>query len=277
MSKSTNNGGQPLPNAAFTALGGNVFRASELTRGPWNVQHQHAGPPIALACAALEVAASAHGLMHMARLTSNLLRPVPIGDIEVQVADDYVGRNAGHFSARAFAQSKEVARFTALFQREGEVALPANLPGHPLPNAPKSPEDSPAKRFPFRHEIGLGYPDLMETREAVGTMFSGPSAVWFRLRHPLIEGQSPSPYQRVAVAADSGNGISAILDFSAYMFVNSDLTINLLRRPVGEWICLDARTHLSSHGGGLAESSLFDVEGLVGRATQSLALWKRDV
>jgi acyl-CoA thioesterase len=141
--------------------------------------------------------------------------------------------------------------------------------------APKTPEESPYRRFPFSRASGVGYPDLVETRQAVGTMFSGPSAVWFRLQHPLIEGQAPSPYQRVAVAADSGNGISAILDFSAYMFVNSDLTINLLRRPVGEWICLDARTHLSSHGGGLTESSLFDVEGLIGCATQSLAVWER--
>ncbi len=265
-----------LPSAAYSALAPGKFAASELTRGPWNVQHQHAGPPIALACSALEVAAAAHGLLHMARLTANLLRPVPIGEIEVQVADDYVGRNAGHFSARAFAQGKEVARFTALFQREGDVVLPANLPGHPLPGAPKSPEESPYRRFPFSKESGVGYPDLVETRQAQGTMFRGPSAVWFRLQHPLIEGQTPSPYQRVAVAADSGNGISAILDFSAYMFVNSDLTINLLRRPVGEWICLDARTLLSSHGGGLAESSLFDAEGLIGRATQSLALWKRE-
>jgi acyl-CoA thioesterase len=107
-------------------------------------------------------------------------------------------------------------------------------------------------------------------------MFQGPSAVWFRLNHPLTEGQAPSPYQRVAVAADSGNGISAVLDLSAYLFVNSDLTINLLRRPVGEWICLDAKTHLSGQGGGLAESSLYDEQGLVGRATQSLAVRKRD-
>jgi hypothetical protein len=101
-------------------------------------------------------------------------------------------------------------------------------------------------------------------------MFAGPSAVWFRLNHPLVLGHEPSPYQRVAVAADSGNGISAILDLSTHVFVNSDLSINLLRRPVGEWICLDARTHLSGHGGGLAESALYDELGLIGRATQSL-------
>jgi hypothetical protein len=76
----------------------------------------------------------------------------------------------------------------------------------------------------------------------------------------------------VAVAADSGNGISAVLDFARYLFVNSDLTINLLRCPQGEWICVDARTLLAPNGCGLAESQLFDEAGLVGRATQSLAV-----
>ena len=52
-------------------------------------------------------------------------------------------------------------------------------------------------------------------------------------------------------------------------------TINLLRQPVGEWICLDARTHLGSNGCGVAESALYDEQGLIGRATQSLAVRPR--
>jgi hypothetical protein len=92
------------------------------------------------------------------------------------------------------------------------------------------------------------------------------------MNHPLIEGESPSPYQRVAVAADSGNGISAALDFGKYIFLNCDLTINLFRRPVGEWICLQSRSLFGGNGCGLAESALYDEAGLVGRATQSLAV-----
>lgn len=266
---------EAMPEAAFTALGDNRFRASALTRGPWHAQQQHAGPPIALVAYALEAAAQPHGLLHMARLTANLLRPVPIADIEVRVQQDYVGRNAGHFSAVALADGKELIRATALFQREDDVAIPAGLPGHPLPLAPKTPADAPAQRMQFAHGQ-IGYPDLVETRVAAGRMFDGPSAVWFRFRHPLVAGQTPSPYQSVAVAADSGNGISAVLDLSTHLFVNSDLTINLLRRPVGAWICLDARTHLSNHGGGLAESALYDEVGLIGRSTQSLFVRKRE-
>jgi hypothetical protein len=262
---------EKLPTAAYVAHGTDSYASSALTRGPWHPEHQHAGPPIALACRAFENAAREHGLTHISRLTANLLRPVPISDLTVQVATDYVGRNAGHFSAQLIAKGKEVARFTALAQRETELVLPEKLPGHPLARVALSPDDSLPADFPFagRH---VGYSDLVETRSASGRIFEGPCSIWFRLRHPLMEGEAPSAYQRVAVAADSGNGVSAILDMARYSFVNSDLTINLLRRPVGEWICLEARTLLGSSGCGLAESALYDVVGLIGRATQSLAI-----
>lgn len=271
MTDSPSNG---APAAAYTALDARSFRASALTRGPWDPGHQHAGPPIALVCRAVEKAASEHGLTHIARLTANLLRPIPIGDLIVEVMTDYVGRNAGHFSAHLMAGDKDVARFTALAQRESTVELPDELPGHPLPLAPLAPGASPAANFPFAGRQ-LGYADLVEARMARGTLWKGPCAVWFRMRHPLLEGEASSPYQRVAVAADSGNGVSAVLDYERYSFVNSDLTINLLRRPVGEWICLDARTALGTEGGGLAESALYDERGLIGRATQSLAVRPR--
>jgi Thioesterase-like superfamily len=266
----------PLPDSAFTALDDRTFRASLLTRGPWDPGHQHAGPPIALVCRAIERAAHVHGLTHLSRITANLLRPVPIDLLSLEIGTDYTGRNAGHFSARLFAQGKEVARFTALAQRENDLALPDELPGHPLPTAAQPPESSPPAVFPFASSRRIGYADLVETRLVHGRFFAGPCAAWFRLRHPLVHGESPSAYQRVAVAADSGNGISAVLDFSRYLFVNSDLTINLLRRPHGEWICLDARTHLGSAGCGLTESRLYDSNGLIGLATQSLAVRARE-
>jgi hypothetical protein len=108
----------------------------------------------------------------------------------------------------------------------------AGLPGHPLPAA-RSPRDLPHSRFAFEHRH-VGYFDLVETRVAAGKLCDGPSTIWFRLSHPIVAGEIPSAYQRVAVAADSGNGISAVLDLRHYVFVNSDLTINLLRRPRGE-------------------------------------------
>ncbi len=263
------------PSSAYTATDHGSYIATALTRGPWNPEHQHAGPPIALVCRELERAALAHGLDHMARLTANLLRPIPIGEVNVEVASDYVGRNAGHFSARLLGGGKELARFTALAQRESEVALPNNLPGGAPPKLALGPNESAPGRFPFASET-LGYADLVENAVVHGHMFQGPCAVWFRLRHPLVAGEPTSAYQRLAVAADSGNGISAILDYRRYVFVNSDLTINLFRRPQGEWIALDARSHFGPNGCGLAQSALYDEHGLLGSATQTLALRARE-
>ncbi len=262
------------PTAAYTVQSHRSVRASALTRGPWDPQHQHAGPPIAMACRAIEAVARDHGLTHIGRLTANLLRPLPIGEMEIEVETDYAGRNAAHYSARLLGHGKELARFTALAQRETPLALPDALAGHPLPQAPATPADSLPDRMPFGRQ-DTGYADLVENRVASGRFFRGPCAVWFRLRHPLVQGEDPSGYQRVAVAADSGNGISTVLGFATHSFVNSDLTINLLRRPVGEWICVDARTLLAPNGCGLAESRLFDEAGLIGRATQSLLVRER--
>jgi hypothetical protein len=261
--------------SAFVSLGDGAFLATELTRGPWHPEHQHAGPPIALAARAIEHAAAPLGMTRVARLTTNLLRPIPIAELAVEVRSEYAGRNAAHFGASLSAGGKEVARFSALAQRETDLEVPADLPGHPLPSAPRPVEDSPAATFPFNRELA-GYQDLVEARIADGKFFRGPCAAWFRMRYPLLPGEVPSGLQRVAVAADSGNGISAVLDFRRYVFVNSDLTINLLREARGEWICVDARSLIGPAGGGLAEARLFDAFGLIGRATQSLAIRARD-
>jgi hypothetical protein len=260
--------------SAFLPAGEARWRATQLTRGPWDPGHQHAGPPSALVARSVLAAAAPMGLAHLARLTVNLLRPIPIDELAIAVNSDYAGRNSAHFSFALEAQGKEVARGTALVQREAPLALPEGLSGHPLPNAPRPPGDSPVGQFPFASK-DPGYSDLVESRVAEGQMFRGPCAIWFRLRHPIVAGEAPLPVERVAVAADSGNGISAILDFRKYLFVNTDLTINLLRQPKGEWVCIQAQTLLGPDSSGLAESRIYDEEGLIGRGTQSLVVRAR--
>jgi hypothetical protein len=132
--------------AAYSEVSDGVFRASGLTRGPWHPDHQHAGPPSALICRAIERAAAKDGLTHLGRLTVNLLRPTPIGECRVEVAADYVGRSTGHYSGRLTAQGKDVARFTALMQREEDLPVPEGTLGHPprpRRNRPTNARSSP--------------------------------------------------------------------------------------------------------------------------------------
>ena len=115
----------------------------------------------------------------------------------------------------------------------------------------------------------------MALRLARGTPGAGAVAMWMRMRIALVKDETPSALQRVVVAADSGNGISACLDPVHYTFINPDLTVYLHRPPQGEWICLDAYTQVQAEGVGLADTRLYDVGGAIGRSDQSLIIQAR--
>ena len=124
--------------------------------------------------------------------------------------------------------------------RTAEVDLPAEAvaipPGPALPSEP-----GPASFFPTGESVG--YHTAMEVRFVSGGFTElGPATAWLRMRQPLVGDEPPSPLQRVLVAADVGNGISAAVDFRRFVFVNVDLTVQLERLPEGEWVCVDAVT-----------------------------------
>ena len=110
----------------------------------------------------------------------------------------------------------------------------------------------------------------------VGGWGDGPCTAWFRLRSPIVAGETPSALQRLAAAGDFGNGISAALSWDDYLFINPDLTLYIEREPVGEWICLESETRIARDGIGVAESVLYDERGRVGRATQALLVARAD-
>jgi hypothetical protein len=117
----------------------------------------------------------------------------------------------------------------------------------------------------------IGFWKAMELRTAAGSFADvGEATLWFRLAVPVVAGEDPTPLQRVAAAADFGNGVSTALERGRYLFINPDLTIYLHRHPAGEWVALEARTYAEAHGVGLAESALHDETGRIGRSLQSL-------
>ena len=132
------------------------------------------------------------------------------------------------------------------------------------------------------HEVDLfvseevHYLTAMEWRFVKGGFVEpGPATAWARMRVSLVDGEEVSPLTRVLALADSGNGISASIDFARWVFVNPDLSVYLHRLPEGEWICLDAETTIEPSGIGLATSILSDRSGVIGRGAQSLFLGPR--
>ena len=248
---------------------GNTYEATELTRGPWDPRYQHGGPPAALIGREAErLAGDAHML---ARLTLEFLRPVPIGPVLLQASVLRAGKSVMQIGVAMSAGDEEVARATVLMMRRRRVELPPLAPashGFPLP------DESAPWSFPF-FEREVGYHTSVELRLAGGDFGSGRATVWFRVRQELVAGEPLSPSARALVAADSGNGISLLLDHRRYLFINPELSVHLMRMPETEWVGLDSRTDAFSHGVGLSDSRLFDERGLIGHGCQSLLVDER--
>jgi hypothetical protein len=258
---------------AFYERDGDLFRATELTRGPWDPGAQHAGPPAALLGYAIEGLPDAEEFQ-VGRLTFEILRSVPIAPVRVEARVARPGRRVQMVEAELSDEAGEALmrvrgwrlRRTKL-QLPGEALIASQPP--PLPEKGEA-----AEFFPTGEEHG--YHSAMEVRFVAGGFLEpGPATAWLRMRQPLVAGEEPAPLQRALVAADVGNGISAALDFRRFLFINVDLTVHFERMPKGEWIGVDAATLPRANGVGTAESTLFDEGGRIGRALQTLLISER--
>jgi Acyl-CoA thioesterase C-terminal domain/Acyl-CoA thioesterase N-terminal domain len=268
-----------MPADSFYEPDGDLYVATELTRGPWDPDAQHAGPPSALVGREIErlgggrIGGEDGSPAQVGRITYELVRPVPIGGLRVEAEVVRPGRRVEMVEATlADHDGAPVMRARAWRLRTQEVSFerPAGFP-----EAPPGPEQGePGTFFPTGYDVG--YHSAMEYRFTEGAfMEAGPATVWMRMGVPLLPGEEPTPLQRVLAAADSGNGVSAALDWRRYLFINVDLTVHLHRMPRGEWVCLDAVTLPEANGVGMADAALYDEEGAIGRAVQTLLIDER--
>jgi hypothetical protein len=251
--------------AFYIALGDGRYQATERTSGPWDPRHQHAGPPSALLLGALERTAP-RAEMAVARLTVEILGGVPVGEMEVETTVERRGRSVELLAGELRADGRAVLRARAWRVLASPVATDDGPAPPPLPDA--------ARKAPATLGAEYGYAHAIEWRWVRGDWEErGPAAVWTRMRIALLEGEEPSPRQRVVVVADSGNGASNVLDWGKYLFINTELTVHFVREPVGEWVCLDAETRIGQAG--LASSVLSDRTGPVARGAQALLVGPR--
>ena len=255
---------------SFFVADGDGFRATDLTRGPWNPELQHAGPPSALLARAIESALPREPAMTVARLTVELLKPIPVARFTTKVTPLRAGKKVQWLGAELLgADGGLIASARAVCMRTTELELPVS--GDPVSDPVPSPAESKPFQFDF-FQSPVGYHTGMELKLARGTFGAGPISCWLRMRAPLVAGEPVTPLQRVMIAADSGNGVSMVLDPRKFTFVNPDLTVYLHRLPAGEWVCLDARTIPQQRGVGLADTRLLDEQGPIGRSVQSLII-----
>ena len=254
---------------AYFVREGDLYRATENTRGPWSNTHQHGGPPGALIGRELERLALEHlgDGAFPSRFTIEFLRPIPIGLLKVEAEPIKLGKKVLRLEGRLTCDGKEVCRGWALFTRTRDLDVPENVlsrgQSHP---GPETGRDEP---FPFfLHDVG--YHTATEVRILEGAYGSGRVLAWMAPRVPLVLGEEATALQRILTVCDSGNGLSYALDKNEYSFVNPDLTIHLWRKPESHHVCMDARTEITGRSVGLAHVKLSDTNGPIGLSMQSL-------
>jgi len=252
---------------AFYVIDGDTATPSALTRGPWDPNAQHAGPPSALLARAIELCEPREG-MRVGRVTVEILAPIPIAPLTVSARVVRPGRSVEMLEASLSGPDGELMRARAWRLADSDITADWEQD-----EPPPGPEDAADLEF-FDSGQSLGWHTAMEIVFARGKFLEpGPATVWMRPRVALVEGEEFSPLQRVMVAADGGNGVSAPLDWGGFIFINTDLSVHLLRPPVGDWVCLDSVTHVD--GIGMSDTALWDERGRIGRAAQTLLVRAR--
>jgi Thioesterase-like superfamily len=255
--------------AALFVPDGDRLVPTEYGRGPWAPTALHGGPVAALVTRAAE-SVEGDGLQ-LVRMTLELLRPVPLAPLWLTSAVVRPGRRVQLIDTVVEADGVEVAWSRALRLRPDRDQPPVR-PTVPEDEAPAPPARGTARTL-LAGESRAFHSEGVEMRYVAGAFERpGPATVWIRLRCPVVLGEEPTAWQRTAAAADFGNGVGAELPFGSNRFINPDLTVSVHRPPVGEWVCLDARTRFGAPGIGAAESELWDEEGRIGRAVQNLVV-----
>ncbi len=256
---------------------GDGFVATLCTQGGWDENHQHGGPVQALLARAVEHTPTL-APMQVARLTHDLIRPVPIGPrllIDVQILRE--GKRIQLLEAVLRVGDIEYARTRVLRLRDEDLTGTATF--HDTVDRgedPVWPEDLPSDAFGMTQRLP-GFFEGMELRR-----FPRPGAAegvhgyWVRLRGPLVAGEPSTPLQRLSVAADFTNMIGATFDAQRISAINPDLNLHVLRPLEGEWIAVvgDSRMSLAT-GMGVSNAELRDRAGVCALASNCQLIQRR--
>ncbi|WP_189572606.1 thioesterase family protein [Marinobacter zhanjiangensis] len=259
-------------NDALFQRDGALYVPTPACGGPWSPRQLHGGPVVGLMAHAVEQASDNAGL-HLARLTVDLLRPVPSSPLSVTTRLVRGGKRLQVLEASLFAEETEVARASALFLENRPVTVPEHgrFPAIGLepPSWPVEASIAEAGGWQSRYTpVGLH-----TTAKAVvieGVDGGGKGIAWLKLPLPLVQGVKTSPAVTAATLCDFGNGVGQLNLSDDLGCINTDVSLYLHRSPVGEWLGLDAHSHMQDTGVGLVETTLFDSQGPVGKILQSV-------
>lgn len=251
---------------SFFHRDGDWLVGNDAARGPWSEDACHAGPVTAVLAAASEALI---GDKQLVRLTANFVRPVPIVGFRLETQIARAGRTSAIVQVVLLDRdSRQCASTECLFLTTTPNDLPTTTIRGP------SFEESVPGRFPVTKTLHdkkfIG--QFIEIRYPPGEDSApGQTTLWMRTP-PIVDGERTSAFQSLCPLADCGNGISRNVEIDVASCVNADLTVSVFRLPKSDWIASQATSFWQADGIGMSHAMLFDTEGAIGTALQSLVV-----
>jgi hypothetical protein len=220
----------------------------------------HGGAVSGLIVAEMEREAREQGFGIPLSASVLLLRPTPMTTLETRTDVLRKGGRSGAIATALSADGKLVAKGTASF-------VTADL-AEGAPAATPRPYD-PSLLPPWQQIRRFQHKTLFD---ALDFRDDGAGTIWGRLLRPLAP--FAAPLATVFAIADNATAFYLVTHRIAprWGFPNIDIGIHVSRTPVGEWVGVEAYSDWRPDGRGFTEARLYDVEGLLGRACQTVVL-----
>lgn len=236
-----------------------LFESTDATRSNWTPEIQHGSPPLALLTRDIEQRLEDSPL-RIGRLSLEILGAIPVAPVKVRGWVERPGKRISLLAAEMVAD-RPVARVTAWALATSDTRDVASDRYPPLVEQPPTP-------LPQHWWNAPGYLEVMDWRHQARSMDA--AAFWVTPRADLVEGESPSLLQNLAMVVDSANGIGTVLDTERFIFMNTDTVVHLHRLPTGRDIGVRARASIGPDGIGVTNGEIFDRDGFVGTTAQTL-------
>jgi hypothetical protein len=239
--------------------------------GPWRRDTLHGSAVAALLGSVLE-----RDDATVARVTVDILSTLRLGPMQLSVSEDEGGRRVRRRTAVLHGPDRPVAQATALYisvSPESAGAASESEARKEVSGARRDSAGPPPQPLAPLPEGRTGWPGFESSAMALYTMRSEPGEMlgWFRLLVPALVGHPATGLPAALAAADYASGAThMVLSLKRWTFMSTDLTLNLIRPPVGDWVGLTAAPALvGATGVGLTTGVLHDGSGTFARCSQT--------
>lgn len=254
----------------------NIYHSTPLANAGWYDEGQHGGAISALIAGHIEDTVPTIADMQISRLTIEIFRVITLTPLRIATEVVREGKRIQHVQAQVYDEDGTLLSIANVQRlRIAELTLPevASPPSLPFPRPDEAPNRVGEAWGVGEQGKTMFHRNAIEVREVMGGFAEiGPATVWMRVIKPIVAGRENTPVQRVVATADFCNGISRSLDYNEWVFMNPDLSVHVSRYPNQDWIALSAESTYGQEGRGVATGTLWDLDGPLGRSTQSLYL-----